>query len=371
MPGHQDGGVSTATDRPPEAPDPDEVGAFAFHVWGFRQGEVVALMIHLGDRLGLYRALAGAGPVTAPALAARTSLHDRWLLEWLRGQAAAGLLRSDDGLTFELSAAGAAVLADEDTSLAFAAGAFGGPPPPSIVDGLVEAFRTGQGMTYDNLGEGGTHTMARQLAPWSRLALVPVVLPVLDGVVARLEAGASVADVGCGAGVALLVLAETFPRSTFHGYDLSRHAIGRARASADAAGLTNVELHHARAEDLPAGAGYDLVLTLDCLHDMTRPDDALAAIRAAIADDGTLLVKEIRSSGDWEQDQRNPMLAMMYGFSVQTCMSSALSEPGGAGLGTLGLPPAALRRLCSDAGFTRMTTHDVDDPANLYHEVRP
>ena len=352
-------------------PDPEEVGAFALHVWGFRQGEVVALMIHLGDRLGLYRALAGAGPVTAAALAAATGLHERWLLEWLRGQAAAGLLGSEDGSSFELTPVGAAVLADEEGSLAFAAGAFGGPPLPSIVDGLVDAFRTGRGMTYDHLGEAGTHTMARQLAPWSRLALVPVVLPVLDGVVARLEAGASVADVGCGAGVALSVLAEAFPRSTFTGFDLSRLAIERARSAADAAGLANVELHHARAEDVPAGAGYDLVLALDCLHDMTRPDQALAAVRAAIADDGTLLVKEIRSTGDWQRDQRNPVLAMMYGFSVQTCMSSALSEPGGAGLGTLGLPPERLRRLCEDAGFSRMTTHDVDDPANLYHEVRP
>ena len=352
-------------------PDPEEVGAFALHVWGYRQGEVVALMIHLGDRLGLYRALAGAGPVTAAELAVATGLHERWLLEWLRGQAAAGLLSSGDGSSFELTPVGAAVLADEEGSLAFAAGAFGGPPLPSIVDGLVEAFHTGRGMTYDHLGEGGTHTMARQLAPWSRLALVPVVLPALDGVVERLVAGASVADVGCGAGVALAVLAEAFPRSTFAGFDLSRLAIERARAAVGAAGLANVELHHARAEELPAGAGYDLVLALDCLHDMTRPDDALAAVRAAIADDGTLLVKEIRSTGDWRRDQRNPVLAMMYGFSVQTCMSSALSEPDGAGLGTLGLPPERLRGLCEDAGFSRMTTHDVDDPANLYHEVRP
>jgi SAM-dependent methyltransferase len=263
------------------------------------------------------------------------------------------------------------VLADEEGSLAFAAGAFGGPPLPSIVDGLVEAFRTGRGMPYDHLGEAGAHTTARQLAPWSRLALVPVVLPALDGVVERLEAGARVADVGCGAGVALTVLAQAFPRSTFAGFDLSRHAIERARAGVEAAGVANVELHHARAEDLPAGAGYDLVLALDCLHDMTRPDAALAAVRSAIADDGTLLVKEIRSTGDWRRDQRNPVLAMMYGFSVQTCMSSALSEPGGAGLGTLGLPPEVLRRLCEEAGFTRMATHDVDDPANLYHEVRP
>jgi SAM-dependent methyltransferase len=351
--------------------DPSAVGAFQLMVWGFKQGEVVSLMIHLGDRLGLYRQLAGAGPVTAGQLAERTGLHERWLREWLRGQAAAHLLRSGDGDTFELTAEGVAVLADEEGSLAFAAGAFGGPPLPAVVDGLVEAFTTGMGMPYDQLGEAGAHTTARQLGPWSRLALVPVVLPALDGVVARLEAGAVVADVGCGAGVALLVLAEAFPASTFHGYDLSRHAIARAEAAATAAGVGNVVLHHARAEDLPGGAGYDLVMALDCLHDMTDPAAALQAIRGAVGDDGTLLVKEIRSTGDWVADQRNPVLALQYGFSVQTCMSSALSEPGGAGLGTLGLPPDVLRTMCADAGFTRVRLHDVDDPANLYYEVRP
>jgi SAM-dependent methyltransferase len=365
------GRVTADTDARTTVPDPDEVAAFALHVWRYRQGEVVALMIHLGDRLGLYRALDGAGPLTAAALAVRTGLQERWLLEWLRGQAAAELLRSADGATFELTPEAAAVLADEEGSLFFAAGAFGGPPLPSVVEGLMEAFRTGQGMDYDHLGPAGAHNTERQLAPWSRLALVPVVLPVLDGVVAKLEAGAAVADVGCGAGVAVLALAGAFPASRFTGYDLSRHAVERARANATARGVGNATFVHARAEDVPAGAGYDLVLTLDCLHDMTRPDLALAAVRGAIAEDGTLLVKEIRSSGSWQQDRRNPVLAMMYGFSVMTCMSSALSEPDGAGLGTLGLPPEAARRLCLDAGFSRFELHDVGDPANLYYEVRP
>ena len=104
---------------------------------------------------------------------------------------------------------------------------------------------------------------------------------------------------------------------------------------------------------------------------MTFPDRAAAALRRAIADDGTWLIREIKSSGRWQQDQRNPMLAMMYGSSVSVCMSSALSEPGGAGLGTLGLPPPRVEALCTAAGFTRVVVHDVEDPANLYYEVRP
>lgn len=351
--------------------DRDAIAAFSLRVWGFKQGEVVSLLVHLGDRLGLYRALWGAGPVTSADLAGRTGLHERWLREWLRGNGAAGLLGTSDGEVFELSEAGAAVLADEHGSLAFAAGAFEGGRTPDLVDGLAAAFRTGVGLSYDQLGPSAAHQTERQLAPWARLALVPVIVPVLNGVAAKLEAGAAVADVGCGGGVALMALAAAYPASTFTGSDPSRFAVERARVNVAEAGLANVEIVEARAEDLPAGAGYDLVLTFDCLHDMTRPDLALAAIRTAIADDGTLLVKDVRSSPRWEDNRRNPMLALLYGFSVQTCMSSALSEPGGAGLGTLGLNPEVAEAMCRAAGFTRFHTHDVEDPANLYHEVRP
>jgi 2-polyprenyl-3-methyl-5-hydroxy-6-metoxy-1,4-benzoquinol methylase len=351
--------------------DPREVGAFALSVWGYKEGEVVSLMIHLGDRLGLYRALDGAGPVTAAELAARTGLQERWLLEWLRGQAAARLLESTDGERFELTPVGAAVLADEEGSLAFAAGAFEGGRSPEFVDDLADAFRTGVGLSYDRLGPSAAHQTERSLGPWARLALVPLIVPALEGVAAKLSSGARVADVGCGAGVALLALAGAYPASTFVGYDLSTHAIERARKKVAEAGLSNVTLEQLRAEDVPAGSGFDFVLTFDCLHDMTRPDLAAAAIRAAIADDGTWLVKDIRSSPRWEENLRNPVLAMMYAFSVQTCMSSALSEPGGLGLGTLGFNPEVAEATARAAGFSRFRVHDFDDPANLYYEVRP
>jgi 2-polyprenyl-3-methyl-5-hydroxy-6-metoxy-1,4-benzoquinol methylase len=187
----------------------------------------------------------------------------------------------------------------------------------------------------------------------------------------RLSAGVQVADVGCGAGVALTALAAAYPHSTFHGYELSRLAVERARTRIAEAGLANVEIIDRRAEDVPAGRDYALVLTFDCLHDMTRPDAAAGAIRCAIADDGTWLIKEIRCDDTWAGNRRNPMLALFLGFSIASCMSSALSEPGGAGLGTIGLPPRALERLTREAGFTRFRLHDFDDPANLYYEVRP
>ncbi|MDX1384858.1 MAG: class I SAM-dependent methyltransferase [Thermoanaerobaculia bacterium] len=358
-------------EKTPPVLDPDEVGAFAFQVWSYKQGEMVSLMIHLGDRLGLYRALEGAGPLTAAELAAMTGLNERWLLEWLKGQAAAKLLAYHGDERFELTPTGAAVLADEDGSLAFAAGAFGGGFSRRVVDGLAEAFRTGVGLTYDDQGPEAAHRTERMLGPWARLALVPTILPALDGVVAKLEAGARVADVGCGAGVALFTMAQAFPASSFVGYDPSQHAIERARVVAAEQGLGNVELEALRGEEVPAGADFDLVITFDCLHDMTRPDLVMRAIRAAIAADGTWLIKEIKSHPEYEKNFRNPMLAMMYGFSVSSCMSSALSEPGGLGLGTLGLHPQKARAMTAEAGFGRFEEHDFDDPANLYYEVRP
>jgi SAM-dependent methyltransferase len=363
--------MGDASNTRTERLDPDEVGRFAFRVWSYKQGEMVSLLIHLGDRLGLYRALDGAGTVTAPELAERTGLHPRWLREWLRGNAAADLLSSDDGERFELTPVGATVLTREEDSLQFAAGAFGAPPDPAFVDDLADAFRTGTGLPYDRHGPAGVHQTERMLAPWARLSLVPRIVPALEGVHERLTAGARVADVGCGAGVALTTLAQAYPRSTFHGYELSRLAVARARARVAETGLANVEIFNRRAEELPGGGDCDLVLTFDCLHDMTRPDAAAAAIREALAGDGTWLVKEIRCDDTWAGNRRNPMLAMFLGFSIASCMSSALSEPGGAGLGTIGLPPRALERLAREAGFTRFRVHDFEDPANLYYEIRP
>jgi 2-polyprenyl-3-methyl-5-hydroxy-6-metoxy-1,4-benzoquinol methylase len=164
-------------------------------------------------------------------------------------------------------------------------------------------------------------------------------------------------------------MAERFPTSSFDGYDPSEHAIDRARHNA--AKLSNVTLRVAAAADLPAEPTYDLVLTLDCLHDMPDPQGAIRAIRAAIQEDGVWLIKDIRAKSDWHDNLRNPLLAMMYGTSVATCMSSALSEPGGAGLGTLGLTTELAEQFVREAGFRTFLVRDFDDPANLYYEVRP
>lgn len=352
-------------------PAVEEVVPFALRVWGFMQGARMAMLVNLGDELGLYRAMRGAGPLTAAELAARTGLAERLVREWLLANAAAELLATSAGDAFELTDAAAAVLADEDGSEWFAAGAFSRPFTPAVVQGIADSFRTGVGLPYDAYGEQGAHATARSLGPWVRVALIPRLLPLLDGVVAKLESGARVADVGCGAGVALEALASAYPTSQFVGFDPSHHAVVAARERVAAAGLGNVEVVEAPADTLPDSAAFDLVLTFDCLHDMARPGDAAGAIRGAIADDGTWLVKEIRSTGSFEDDRRNPMLALMYGMSVTVCLQSSLSEPGSPGYGTLGLPPQRLEALARDAGFTRFTQHDIGEPPNLYYEIRP
>jgi SAM-dependent methyltransferase len=374
---HNDEDRSPPMSRSPSVIDPDALKAYSLRVWMYKQGEMVSLMIHLGDRLGLYEAMDGAGPLTSVELAKRTGLKERWLREWLRGQAAAGLLEyrpgeneGDEG-RFELTPVGAAVLADEEGSLAFASGAFTGGTPPEIVDKLADAFRTGIGLSYEEQGPNAAHRTERMLGSWVRLALVPRIIPALDGVHEKLKAGAVAADVGCGSGVALVAMAEAYPQSRFVGYDPNSHAIERAREQIEERGLKNVELHVAGGESLPEAPTYDFILTFDCIHDMPFPDRVIAAIRRAIRPDGTWLIKDIRSKPRFEDNLGHPTLAMFYGFSVSACMSSALSEPGGAGLGTLGFNPEVAERMVRKAGFTRFTLHDFEDPANLYYEVRP
>jgi 2-polyprenyl-3-methyl-5-hydroxy-6-metoxy-1,4-benzoquinol methylase len=267
-----------------------------------------------------------------------------------------------------MPAAAVPVLVDPD-HLAHAAGSFSGGRPAGYVDALAEAFRTGIGPSYDDQGPTAAHEVERMSAAWSRHALVPSILPRLDGVVAKLEAGGRVLDLGCGGGVAMAAVATAFPNSQVDGVDLSRLAIERAERNL--AEIPNASATHGRAEDVTDAGVYDLVLTFDVLHDMTRPADAVSAVRRAVTDDGTWLAKEIRCWPTWAENRKNPMLAMFYGFSICGCLASATSEPGGAGLGTVGLHGELLEAMATDAGFSRFAIHDVDDPANLYYEIRP
>ena len=241
--------------------DPDQLKSLTSSVWRFKMGEMVSMMIHLGDRLGLYKALDGKGAVSAPEFAAQTGYQERWLLEWLRGQTAAGLLNYHHPDQFELSEEGAMLLAREDEGTWFAAGAFSGPLDTATLDKLADAFTTGVGLSYEELGPVAAHRTERMLGPWVKEQLVPEIIPALDGVAEKLKAGALAADVGCGGGIALTTMADAFPNSTFHGYDPNSHAIENLKGKCRDQNLGNVDAFVARGEDLPVEAKYDFIIT--------------------------------------------------------------------------------------------------------------
>lgn len=350
--------------------DPDRLRDFARLTFSQMNGAVTSALIYLGDALGLYRALA-EGPATSEELAQRSGLHERWVREWLFNQAAASLVESDDG-RFWLTAEAEVVLANEDHP-AFAGGTFSQMPGMMrVLEPLQESFRTGLGLDYDALGAEGAAGVERGFAPWVKTFLVPVGVPAVPGLEDRLTSGAKVADVGCGGGAALIELAKAFPTSEFHGYELSRHALERAARNKEAAAADNVAFHHVIDDPLPSDGRFDAVLTFDCLHDMAHPDRVMDEIRRAIADDGVWWIADIKSHGSFEENvAENPMASMMYGFSVLTCMSSAMSEPGGLGLGTLGFHEERARDMTEAAGFTRFERVAIDHPINAFYAVRP
>ena len=353
--------------------DAEKVGLFSFMVFSKLEGAVTSGMVHLGDQLGLYRALADAdGSLSTTELADRLGLDERWVREWAYNQGAAQIVQIDEGERLSLSPEAVAVLADAEHP-AFGMGSFHHlPQTMATLEHLPESFRTGLGLDYDAHGPECAEGIARGFEPWMRANLLSTVLPALDGVEAKLRDGATVLDVGCGAGGVVLVLAQAFPASQVVGYDISAFALDRARERQAEAGVTNASFADPRIEPMPADGPVDLVVTFDCLHDMTDPAGMVQAIRAALADDGTWLLVDIKAHDTYADNaRRNPMASLMYGISVLSCMSSALSEPGGAGLGTLGLTAAKAEQMAIDAGFTRFRKLDIDHPINALYEIRP
>lgn len=357
--------------------DKDALSLYQFKVFSTLQGAVTAGMVHLGDRLGLYRALGASDEaLTAAQLADATGLHERWVREWAYNQGAAGLvgIETDPGGAERISLPpeGVAVLADGDHE-AFGAGSFHSlPDTMRALDALPDSFRTGVGFDYDAQGEEAAVGMERSFDPWHRAHLVDDVLPLLDGVVDRLSAGGAAADVGCGAGGAVLLFAQAFPSSTFTGYDISQFAIGRAEERRADLGVANARFADPRHDPLPTDGTLTFVSTIECMHDMTDPQGVAVSLRAALDDDGTWLLVDMKALDGYEANvAKNPMAAMMYGMSVLGCLSSALSEPGGAGLGTLGLHEERAREIAATAGFTRFRRLPVDHSFMAFYEIRP
>lgn len=355
--------------------DPNQLKAYSFLLFSKLDGAVTSAMVHLGHELGLYRCLATAAtPMTSDELAREAGLHERWVREWAHNQVAAKLVAwadGDNGGRYWLSPEAAAVLADPNHP-AFGMGMFARlPETMAHMRHLPDSFRSGIGYDYDSHGPNGAAGIEASFAPWYKNFLVPAALPALDGVVEKLEAGAVVADIGCGGGLAVALMAARFPNSTFHGFDISEHALARARARQDDLGLVNVSFLDPRHEPIPTAATYDLVTTFDCIHDMTHPHDMLVTIRRALKNDGTWLLVDIKGRETFAENvAKNPMAALMYGISVMSCMSSGMSEPGGEGLGTLGLPASKAEAMARDAGFGQFRKLPIDHSTNSFFEVK-
>jgi SAM-dependent methyltransferase len=357
----------TTTDTAPL--DEAKLEAFVGHAVTDMGAAISGLLLHIGDRLGLYKAMAGAGPITSSALARRTGTAERYVREWLGNQAAGGYVVYDPAAgTYELPAEQAMVVADEDSPV-FLGGAF-----ETIAscyadhDVFVEAFRTGAGVGWHEHDERLFSGVVRLFRPGYAAHLVQEWLPALDGVVEKLRAGASVADVGCGLGASTVIMAQAFERSTFAGFDIHEPSIEAARTAAAEAGVNQrARFAVAQAKDLP-GEGYDLVCLFDALHDMGDPVGAARRIRRALAPDGTLLLVE-PNAGDALEDNLHPIGRTYYGLSTVICTPGSLAQDVGLGLGA----QAGERRLATvlrEAGFTHVR-RATETPFNIILEARP
>jgi SAM-dependent methyltransferase len=341
---------------------------------GAYEGALVSGMVYLGDALGLYGALCGEGPLTSTAVAAKVGLHERFVREWLHSQVVSGIIDyHGDGL-FELSPEAGVLLAAEDDLRCLARLFDGFPQRTALLAELPTSFRTGIGLSWADTEKGGTpervRWMERFLRTWYQQVLVPQVLPQLEGVTARLEAGGKVADVGCGSGVALISMAKAFPSSSFIGWDISDIALNRGRENALTSGTSNVTFFNARAGGLPEDRSFDLITTFDCVHDLTRPEAAARAIHASLGPEGTWLIVDPAGRGSFEDNLDHPMAVFGYTASVTGCLQSGMSEQGGAGCGCFGLPEPAMRALTESVGFTRFRRLEIPHPLNNFYEVR-
>jgi 2-polyprenyl-3-methyl-5-hydroxy-6-metoxy-1,4-benzoquinol methylase len=329
---------------------------------------VSAGSVVLGDRLGLYRALA-QGATTPGDLAARTSTNERYVTEWLHGQAAGGYVTYDATTgTYSLTEEQAFALTDPNGAV-FLPGAF------QLALGALKAehrieksFRTGEGMGWHEHDTDVFVGCERFFRPGYLANLVPAWIPALEGVEAKLTAGARVADVGCGHGASTVLMAQAFPASTFVGSDYHEGSIEQARKQASDAGVADRVTFEVASAQSYAGTGYDLVATFDCLHDMGDPVGAARHVRESLSPDGTWLVVE-PAAGDDISDNLNPVGRLYYSFSTLLCVPNALSQNGGMALGAQA-GEAAIRKVTTEAGFTRFR-RAAETPFNLVFEVRP
>jgi SAM-dependent methyltransferase len=330
---------------------------------------ISAPLMVIGEKLGLYKAMAHAGPLSSQEVAERSGAAERYVREWLGNQAAGGYVTYDPETDrYTLPDEQALALADEDSPF-YILGVY-----DSVAslyadeDQLLEAFRTGGGMGWHEHDHRLFRGTERFFRPGYRGNLVAAWIPALEGVQEKLEAGAKVADVGCGHGASTIIMAEAFPNSEFFGFDYHDASIERAREAAREAGVEDrITFAVAAAKDYP-GTGYDLVTVFDCLHDMGDPVGASAHVLETLAPDGTWMIVE-PFAGDSVEENLNPVGRVFYGASTVICTPASLDQEVGLALGAQA-GEARLTDVLKQGGFTRVR-RATETPFNLILEARP
>ena len=330
---------------------------------------ISAPLFVLGEKLGLYKAMAGAGPLTSEEVAERSGVAERYVREWLRNQAAGGYVTYDaESDRYTLPDEQALALADEESPF-YILGVY-----DSIAslyadeDKLLEAFRTGKGMGWHEHDHRLFRGTERFFKPGYRAHLVEEWIPALEGVKEKLESGAKVADVGCGHGASTIIMAEAFPNSEFFGFDYHDASIERAREAAAEAGVDDrITFEVASAKDFP-GEDYDLVAVFDCLHDMGDPVGAAKHVKETLKPDGTWMIVE-PFANDRVEDNLNPVGRVFYGASTVICTPASLAQEVGLALGAQA-GESRLAEVIKEGGFGSVR-RATETPFNLILEARP
>lgn len=353
--------------------DKERIKAFTGKVFGDMAGAMSAGMAYVGVKTGLFRAMAGKGPMTAAALVAATGLQARYVEEWLRGMASGGYLDHDAANdTYALPDEHAFMVASDETDH-FMGGLFCMVPVlMRAAPKVAEAFRTGGGVRFEEFGREGIEALDLLNRGQYEQRFASHWLKALPEATAKLEAGARALDFGCGAGSVVLSLARAFPKSTFTGIDRSGESIAAAKealaAAPDGAALSQrVRFAVQGLDDFPAGEQFDFITACDCIHDLAAPQATLRAIRSRLAPGGVFMVIEPKAA-DTVEGNRNAIGTMYYGFSVFHCMTQSLAE-GGPGLGTC-MGPAHIGELMLEAGFTRCEPLDIRSNVLSFYAVR-
>jgi SAM-dependent methyltransferase len=358
-----------STIEQPVAVDGDKLQQFVFRAVEEVGATLNAALVVMGDKLGLYRALAGTGGLSSEELAARTGTAERYVREWLNSQAAGGFVQFDaDSCKYSLAPEQAVALTDPN-SPAYLPGFFQ-TAVGSVLDSpkIVQAARSGDGVGWHEHVRDVHDGCERFFRPGYNAHLTAEWLPALDGVVEKLERGALVADVGCGHGASTILMAQAFPNSTFVGSDYHDGSIETARHRSREAGVTDRVRFEVEPAATYGGSGYDLVTMFDCLHDMGDPAGAARHVRSTLKPDGTWMVVEPHA-GDRVEENLNPVGRVYYGFSTLLCTPASLSQEVGLGLGAQA-GEAQIRGVVRAGGLTRFR-RVAETPFNLVFEARP